>query len=115
MVFPLLPPPPKEWAAAARQASGGGPAAQAAAALLQGLLRQQLAGGWGSFVPWRVPSDPATGNVVVEPTHLDGLSFPATLMWVMAELGLMGSPQAAAGGTFTVRWGGVEAAFSASA
>lgn len=89
-VFPPLPPPPSEWAAAALRAAGSGAPAQVATTLLQGVLRQQLAGGWSSFVPWRVPPDPSSGKVVVEPTQLDGLSFPVTLMWAMAELGLLG-------------------------
>lgn len=52
----------------------------------------------------RTVRGPSAGKQV-EPMHMDGLSFPAALMWAMAELGLIGTlkPGADAGDSFTAR------------
>lgn len=59
------------------------------------------ADGWNGFIDWRLRSSEGA-QVVVEPTLLDGLSFPVTLAWMLRVLRLTPALQHAGVGTVII-------------
>ena len=75
--FPPLGPPSRECAAVFASLGGAG--------------IRLMKRGWPDYAGVRLPDDPVRGGPVVDPSMIDGLSYPLTLAWALAALGMASS------------------------